>query len=384
MSSTSDDASDRTAGSAVGSARAAASADADAASATLGATAFDAARSLLPAVASTHPGAVNAHRLQLLTREKRRFAALEAGLPDRSSLAARGLNPHPTCGVVDAVQAVVDKLGAGAVDDAALATIEARITPFLQDILPGRQVAALHGTDWRLLFSPGGRDGLSSDTLFTPPTGWGVISDIDDTIKRTQTSDPLGILQTTFVDAPTPIPGMPELYARLHARMGPAAPFFYLSASPYNLYPFLHAFRRAHYPTGALLLRDATPMSVAGLLATLTLGTQAYKVDRMRRLHKQLPGKTFVCIGDSTQSDPEAYGEIYRTFPGWVKLILIRKVTDIAALGIEEKNEPARFEKAFEGVPASVWHVFEDPAECYALAERVLGDGDGTEAAPEA
>ncbi|CAK7212316.1 hypothetical protein SCUCBS95973_001422 [Sporothrix curviconia] len=319
---------------------------------------------------------------------------------------------HPTCRVVDAVRAVADKLGRGAQDDAALETIETRITPFLQDILPGRQVAALHGDDWRLQFSPGGRNGLSSDlralptaapgalvptraevpegvngmlqmqTFYTAPGGasdgaggrsWGVISDIDDTIKLTQTSDPIGILQKTFVDPATPIAGMPELYRFVQQQLGAAAPFFYLSASPYNLYPFLHGFRRNFYPHGMLVLRDAALMSVSGLLSTLTLGTQAYKVDRMHKIHGWLPNTTFICVGDSTQSDPEAYGEIYRTYPGWVGLIMIRKVTDIAALGMAEKNEPERFEKAFEGVPASVWHVFEDPKECYALVQQALG-----------
>ncbi|KAL1895699.1 hypothetical protein Sste5346_005171 [Sporothrix stenoceras] len=321
---------------------------------------------------------------------------------------------HPTCKVVDAVRAVADKLGRGAEDDEALKTIEERITPFLQDILPGRQVAALHGRDWRLQFSPGGRNGLSSDirklpaaepgalvptraevpagvngmlqmqtfyTATSPQEGkWGVISDIDDTIKLTQTSDPIGILQKTFVDPATPIEGMPPLYQYIQSLMGDAAPFFYLSASPYNLYPFLHGFRREFYPHGMLVLRDATLMSVSGLLSTLTLGTQAYKVDRMHKIHGWLPDKTFVCIGDSTQSDPEAYGEIYRTFPGWVGLILIRKVTDIAALGMEEKNEPERFEKAFEGVPKDKWHVFEDPQECYTLVQQAVGTGSAAEA----
>jgi hypothetical protein len=44
-------------------------------------------------------------------------------------------------------------------------------------------------------------------------------------------------------------------------------------------------------------------------------------------------------------------GAICRMFPGWIRLALIRKVVDIAAVGIEEKNEPARFDKAFAGVP---------------------------------
>jgi hypothetical protein len=62
----------------------------------------------------------------------------------------------------------------------------------------------------------------------------------------------------------------------------------------------------------------------------------------------------------------------YREFPGWVKLILIRKVTDIAALGISAKNEPERFEMAFEGIPRDRWHVFEDPAECKSLIQSTI------------
>jgi len=53
-------------------------------------------------------------------------------------------------------------------------------------------------------------------------------------------------------------------------------------------------------------------------------------------------------------------------------LILIRKVTDIAAIGIEEKNEPKRFEKAFKNVPNNVWHVFESPQECYDIIKSVV------------
>ncbi len=55
----------------------------------------------------------------------------------------------------------------------------------------------------------------------------------------------------------------------------------------------------------------------------------------------------------------------YKKYPGFVQLILIRKVTDIAAIGIEEKNEPIRCEKAFAGVPREAWYVFEKPEECY-------------------
>ena len=64
----------------------------------------------------------------------------------------------------------------------------------------------------------------------------------------------------------------------------------------------------------------------------------------------------------------------YRKYPNWIKLILIRKVTDIAAIGIAEKNEPKRFETAFAGIPTNIWLVFEDPAECYDLVKEVVGE----------
>jgi phosphatidate phosphatase APP1 len=124
------------------------------------------------------------------------------------------------------------------------------------------------------------------------------------------TSDPIGILRSTFVSDPTPIQGMPELYAAIRTAISPAAPFFYLSASPYNLYKFLHSFREKFYPQGTIILRDANWMNLSGLLSNLTLGTQAYKVDRMEKINSWLPKRKMICIGDSTQSDPEAYGEM--------------------------------------------------------------------------
>lgn len=307
---------------------------------------------------------------------------------------------HPTHTVFDVAGQVAAKLGVPN-GDAAFDTIEERIVPFLQDILPGRQVHALHGGTTKLTFSPGGRNGISSDirqlpdaangtvvtttaevpkgangilkmkTFYAEPEGWAVLSDVDDTIKITQTSDPIGILRTTFLDTPTPIEGMPELYKFIYSHLTPATPWFYLSASPYNLYPFLSEFRDRYYPHGQLILRDASWMSIPGLLSNLTLGTEEYKTERIQKVHSWLPRRKMVLIGDSTQSDPEAYGDICRAFPGWVKLVLIRKVKDIASIGIEAKNEPARFEKAFKDVPKQLWHVFEDAKECYPFIQAL-------------
>lgn len=103
---------------------------------------------------------------------------------------------------------------------------------------------------------------------------------------------------------------MPELYKFIQQVISPTSPFFYLSASPYNLYPFLKDFRNKFYPPGTIILRDASWMNLSGLLSNLTLGTQEYKADRMTKVNSWLPRRKMICIGDSTQSDPEAYGEM--------------------------------------------------------------------------
>jgi phosphatidate phosphatase APP1 len=103
---------------------------------------------------------------------------------------------------------------------------------------------------------------------------------------------------------------MPELYSDIRNLLTPSAPFFYLSASPYNLYPFLRGFRDAHYPHGQLILRDASWMTISGLLSNLTLGTEKYKISRIKKIRGWLPRRKMICIGDSTQSDPEAYGKL--------------------------------------------------------------------------
>ncbi|KAK7755806.1 hypothetical protein SLS62_002091 [Diatrype stigma] len=307
-----------------------------------------------------------------------------------------------SCVIADAVSVVAKQLGLQK-GDPDYPTIEERIKMFTQDIKPGTTVKAVHRESFTLRLGPGGRNGISTDimnlprhegddlviptvakvpkgtdgilemrTFFAEAEGWAVISDVDDTIKITQTGDPIGILRSTFVDTPAVCPGMPELYWHIQSAIKDTSPWFYLSASPYNLYPFLREFREENYPHGTIVLRDSSWMSIPGLLSNLTLGTEDYKVDRMEKIHSWLPKRKLILIGDSTQSDPESYGEIYRTHPDWVKVILIRKVEDIAAIGIESKNKPERFEEAFEDVPKDVWHVFTNPAECTTIIDKAV------------
>jgi hypothetical protein len=292
-------------------------------------------------------------------------------------------------------------------DAATRRTIAERVQPFIDQIAPARTIKITisnpSGTFTPTL-GPSQSNGISSQivitgdppnlqpiqpyasapfdplvrmtTFFAPPTSsaWAVISDIDDTIKVTMTTTPIGILRTTFADTPAPVNGMPDLYKHIVSRLSPNTDpvnFFYLSASPYNLYPFLHRFLRATYPPGQLILRDNSWMDLGGLLKSVTQGVQAYKVDRMEKIHSWLPKRKFLCIGDSTQSDPEAYAEMYHKYKGWIGAIFIRRVLDAGDLGVKNKDE--RFEKAFKEVPRDVWKVFEKPEELYQLVDELAG-----------
>lgn len=246
--------------------------------------------------------------------------------------------PDIKCRLADVVSSVAKTLGLA--DDAEERdTIEERLIPFLWDIQTVRVFKLNHlGRD--LNMGPTSFNGITADTVRVkaqkpghfvtakarvPPTvkgyldmrtfyageeGWGIVSDIDDTVKVTNTGDPLGILTETFVEDPRAVKGMPELYAALKAMLPRDTPWFYLSASPYNLYPLLHDFLGRHYPAGTMILRDSSWRSVAGLLSALTMGTEEYKVDRISRICSWLPKRKMILVGDSTQSDPEAYGEM--------------------------------------------------------------------------
>lgn len=310
--------------------------------------------------------------------------------------------------ITDFVSHIADAIGldgTAGTDKVVRETIAKRLQPFISPIAPARTVEisipSKAGAPVKQKLGPSDANGISSQVMETGGTdaadgttvtyttdgpeypqasgslhfavedGWAIISDIDDTIKVTQTFSPIGILQTTFAEEPKTTEGMPEFYKILDSQFRPS--WFYLSASPYNLYPFLLEFVNDNYKPGTLILRDASWMYFGGVLQSLTLGTQAYKTDRMKKIHGWLPKRKFICIGDSTQTDPESYAEMYKMYPEWIKAIYIRKVIDVAHM--QEKNKDERFIQAFEGVPSDVWKVFVNPDELTDHVKNLAGGG---------
>ena len=170
---------------------------------------------------------------------------------------------------------------------------------------------------------------------------------------------------------------MESFYNHLNAHIQPA--WFYLSASPYNLFPTLSTFVHSRFPHGQLLLREMSWQELDSFIFSLTVGRFVIRFassfslyccvptvsEKMKEsnLMTNLPKRKWVFIGDSTQKDPESYAATYRRHPEKVKRIWIRVVR-----GVNEKEEVAlnaekRWEEAFRGVPREVWTLFEEPGD---------------------
>jgi len=184
------------------------------------------------------------------------------------------------------------------------------------------------------------------------PDGLSVVSDIDDTIKHTEVLDRSAMLENTFLEQFRPVEGMAELYRDLEERGSTS--FHYLSASPWQLLPFLESFADDHdFPNGVFHLRQLRPKSLSSP-ADFISGSSHYKVSTVERLVSDFPDRRFVLIGDSGEHDPEVYGKIARRHPDAVAAILIRRVDGA-------DNSDDRYAEAFREVPESTWQIIDPP-----------------------
>lgn len=162
-----------------------------------------------------------------------------------------------------------------------------------------------------------------------PGARFGVISDIDDTVVRTDVTDLLRMARTVFLgNARTrlPFPGVAALYRALHrgAEGAPANPLFYVSSSPWNVYDLLIDFFGLHdIPAGPMLLRD---WGVARG-ETLPTNNRAHKLAIICDILDRFPRLPFLLIGDSGQEDPEIYHEVLGRYPQRILAIYIRNVS---------------------------------------------------------
>ncbi|KAF6800247.1 actin patch protein [Colletotrichum sojae] len=155
------------------------------------------------------------------------------------------------------------------------------------------------------------------------PRGVSLISDIDDTIKRSNISGGAKeIFRNTFIRElkDLTIEGVKEWYNELHA-MGVS--IHYCSNSPWQLFPVLASyFMIAGLPPGSLHLKQ-----YSGMLQGIFEPVAERKKSTLTRLMKDFPERKFLLVGDSGEADLEVYTELVEAHPGRIIAVFIRDVT---------------------------------------------------------
>jgi phosphatidate phosphatase APP1 len=167
--------------------------------------------------------------------------------------------------------------------------------------------------------------------VLTPPAAaaFGVISDLDDTVLRTDVANRLRMFREFLIgNARTRLPfhGVAAFYRALHSGAEHARlnPLFYVSSSPWNLYDLLLDFlQHREIPVGPLFLRD-WGVSEHEILPS---GHGLHKRGAIRQILDTYPALPFILIGDSGQEDPEIYRDVVRDYPHRIHAVYIRNVT---------------------------------------------------------
>jgi phosphatidate phosphatase APP1 len=185
--------------------------------------------------------------------------------------------------------------------------------------------------------------------ILTPgeKTQTGIISDIDDTILETGiTGDFRKIarnwkrVMATMPSERVLVPHARDFYTAIGGHPGgtrdpgqaigalePEArvrPVFYVSSSPWNLFSYLVTFKRErNLPLGPIMLRDWG-------FNRKTLGKEghgSHKEQAIERILETFPHLRFAMIGDDTQKDLVAFGNITAAHPGRIAAVFIRSVS---------------------------------------------------------
>jgi len=164
--------------------------------------------------------------------------------------------------------------------------------------------------------------------------GFGVISDVDDTVIQSHITDFVRAARTVLLEnarTRLPFPGVSAFYralARGTAAHGGAHaapnPIFYVSSSPWSLHDMITDFMAMQrIPAGPLLLRD---WDVSGSM--FGAGRHhGHKSALVREIFDTYPALRFILVGDSGEQDPEIYRGVVHDYPGRVLAVYIRNVT---------------------------------------------------------
>lgn len=157
-------------------------------------------------------------------------------------------------------------------------------------------------------------------------SGYGLISDIDDTVKLTGViGDKRELMHKLLLGdiLSWTIPPVVSWYKALLSRSD--FTFHYVSNSPWQLFSLItQYFDTVQLPAGSVHLKQYT----GNIISSLMEPSSSRKKKALFKIAHDFPQKKFICVGDSGERDLEAYADLAATYPNQVKRIYIRIVED--------------------------------------------------------
>ncbi len=207
--------------------------------------------------------------------------------------------------------------------------------------------------------------------LIPPETAkFGIISDLDDTVIRTNVVSKTKMILTTILSnehTRSPFEGVAEFYTALQKGASGVEnnPIFYVSSSPWNLYGLLIEFlKKQKIPLGPLFLKDFGTHTVFQASEH-----QTHKLENIRKVLEMYPQMSFILIGDDGEQDPEIYRRIVKEYPQKIRQIYIRKT-------VEEPENADEIEKLINEVKDSGSQIIFAPdsefAAMHAAGENLI------------
>ena len=237
-----------------------------------------------------------------------------------------------------------------------------------------------HEVELELLESvgtPASRNARGRVLIPSPKADFAVISDVDDTIIRSRSTDLLREIEIIFGEGArdrVAFPGIPALYRGLARGPGDRGenPIFYVSMSGWNLYDLFDEFMRINdIPEGPLFLSDLRVFEAQSEV----MGSPQHKwewIDLLMRVYHEL---SFVLIGDSGMHDPELYLQIVERHPGRVRAIYLH---DVSSPERDEEVEGIARRAREHGVPvlraANTMQVAEHAREIGLISDGALDE----------
>ncbi len=209
---------------------------------------------------------------------------------------------------------------------------------------------------FEVLISKTDNRNLAGDIELIKDNGLIIISDIDDTIKDSSVLDKKKLLKKTFYKDFQAVDNMSALYQSWQKQ---GASFHYVSSSPWQLYTVIDDFMREQkFPKGEMHLKTFRLKDKSFL--DMFKSPMKTKVPTIAGIIKKYPKSNYILVGDSGESDPEAYGEIFKNYSARISHIYIRKAP-------EDESSADRFKLVFKNIPKDKWTLFDHAEEIIML-----------------